>query len=60
MSDYDLNLPVIRGDMTPSKVLSMDEYQAFIEENLRHFPPSEEYRALKNARTVNVPFLLDD
>ena len=56
-NNSDLNLPIIKGSMKEPKLLSMDEYLAFVEFNLKHFPVDRAaYRKHKKLIAVDVPF----
>ena len=57
MSDSKkLNLPIIKGLISKTKVLSMDEYLKFVQFNLKHSFDKKSYRKWKKLLTVNVPF----
>lgn len=52
------DLPIIKGDVMPSPVLSMDEYLQFVEfcwKNTFNREADEEWRKIS---AVNVPFIL--
>lgn len=56
---FDLNLPVFTSEPLPHRSLSMDEYDAFITEDLENCFDREAYLREKARRTVNVQFVLD-
>jgi hypothetical protein len=56
--DLELNLPIVKQDPLPKKVLSMDEFDRFCREDLEWAFDEEAYRAEKKRREVTVPFRL--
>ncbi|MBF0532796.1 MAG: hypothetical protein HQL23_06840 [Candidatus Omnitrophica bacterium] len=54
----DLNLPIIVRLSSEPRILSMDEYQEFVEFNLRHCFDRKAYEEEKKRLVVNVPFVL--
>lgn len=53
-----LKLPVIKGNLPPSKHLSMDDYLKFVNLNLKHTVDMESVRRQKRARAVNAAFVI--
>lgn len=54
----ELNLPIIKGGGSKPKILSMDEYLAFVEFNLKNAFDKKAYAKWKKMSIVNVPFSL--
>ncbi len=52
----DLNLPIIKGSQREPRVLSMDEYDDFVQFNLENFFDREAYWEWKKLIAVDVPF----
>lgn len=55
----ELNLPVIEGGPPPPVPRSMDEIDAWIEHDYRHFFDREVYQREKRLNAVNIRFSLD-
>ncbi len=53
-----LRLPIIKGPISESRALSMDEYVKFIQFNLRNTFDRKAYEKWKKMTIVNVPFLI--
>ena len=56
----DINLPIIKGSIGKSPVLSMDQYVELVRFNLEIAFDRESYWAWKMAMAVNAPFKLTD
>jgi hypothetical protein len=54
----DLKFPVIKGDPLPPSDRTMDEINAWIEENYELFFDRETYEREKSELSVNIPFRL--
>ena len=54
----ELNLPVIKNDISLPKSLSMDDYLKFVIFNLRHTVDRKAVREQKKLAAVNVRFSL--
>lgn len=53
-----LKLPIIKDMPIKTKVLSMDEYLKFVEDNLKESFDRESYWKWKKIASVDVPFKL--
>ncbi len=56
--DRDLRLPIIREELLPPALRSMDEINAWIEEDYKNFFDREIYEQEKRSMSVDVPFSL--
>ena len=54
----ELSLPIIKGETRSPKILSMDEYLAFVEFNLKNTFDKEAYKQWKKMLAVDVKFVL--
>ncbi len=59
MSD-ELNFPLIKGEPADPRLYSMDEVDALIEHDYRHFFDRGTYEREKRLNSVNVRFSLDE
>lgn len=56
MSDLNLNLPIIREELSRPRPLSMDEYYEFVQFNLKYAFNKKAYAKWKKMLVVDVPF----
>jgi hypothetical protein len=56
--DNELNLPLLKGDPAPSLLRTIDEIDAWIEQDYRIFFDRTIYEKEKSRNSVNVPFVL--
>ena len=54
----DLNFPIIKTRLSDPQALSMDEYDKFIQFNLKNFFNRQAYEEWKKISVVNVPFVI--
>jgi len=54
----ELNLPVIKKEIPPSRWLSMDDYVKFVNLNLKYTLNKKANKRWKKVSMVNVPFSL--
>lgn len=54
----DLKLPIINHDNQKNKVLTMEQYLAFIQFNIRNILDKKAYTEQKKMMSVDVPFVL--
>jgi hypothetical protein len=55
----ELNFPVIKGEMLPPSIRSVDEINTWIEHDYQYFFNRERYEKQKRQLSVNVPFKLE-
>ncbi len=55
-----LKLPVIRGNGSKARILSMNEYLKFVQFNLENFFDRKAYAKWKKMSIVNVPFVIKE
>ncbi len=53
-----LKFPIIKGLLSESKSLSMNDYLKFVQFNLKHAFDKQAYAKWKKMLVVNVPFVI--
>lgn len=53
-----LKFPIIKGPLSESKSLSMDDYLKFVQFNLKNAFDKQSYAKWKKMLIVNVPFVI--
>ncbi len=53
-----LKFPIIKGHLSESKALSMDDYLKFVQFNLKNAFDKQAYAKWKKMLIVNVPFVI--